>query len=999
MTKSYTFLNSEEKDKSRVLTRNETITPQSFVIRNEYGEYGVCHYHYATYDDWVKSPEYTIKTLHEISLGGPQKLKFDLDATQVDLNECDVSREELFDNVFTSAAEWLASLASISVDEAKSKIAIADSSNDRKFSRHLIITGYYVPDNSYARAFAELVHSHLPEVYRKFIDMQVYKPTQNFRMLDCHKVDNEDRPKRAITNHTKREFMITQVDGCEELTSMGRYKPPRKVATIAPSVHDVATIEKLMAPYADGQRFSGMKGNVAVYRRIKPSMCPICDTVHHNDNTIYGIVTNYNELIARCRHNSQSSILIGDLTPIGDISVPRPPDETIPEIVRPRCPKFESIPANFHLKEVNQKSIEDFCFDNYRCLIVKSGMGTGKTDSLVRYIDTLPSHAHVIIVSMRKTFTQEIMSRLKGFTAYNTKTGKLVENRIVVQFESLHRVQLAGLGDVTLVLDECESIITQMNPANPNNAESLATFQWLLRHSNKVLMMDAAAGERTYKLAGQTGMKVKIIDNSHVRNECNDIHYTEPTGFMRVFCEAAKVADKHPIVVASSSKAMANLFASCGRAQNPKLRIAVYTKDKTPEQVKELECVNKSWLNYDIVIYTPTITAGVSFTQPHFHKFFGWFMNTSCDYITAIQMMGRVRQIDSHEYHIHITKPSMTDYMLPMTAKAVDEALASNADMVINGVKINHNGLEVEIAPNGIDRIYRRTFAYNIHAMNVLHRCQSVAYYPQLFRALREKMGCKVLFAPREAIQPIADAIRNTLKKHKDRNYEIIANAIVNPDTEPIEKDVMTPDERAINDKIKLADDYHVPVEDITKEFVTKYSKNKVRRAFRNGNTFFGHTAKNISEIVSQRLPGLKDAIDDHSALLRGESPRMAVGVALLECIIGKNLTTDMYNAPIEIEKTRIIEGVREAATKLAAYQSFIGLNFKIDISQGTLIPYNVLIQSINKVAFELFGMKFATVRGSGGKAGTKVKLGVDKLFTVGVNPRTDMPALRPIKK
>jgi len=70
--------------------------------------------------------------------------------------------------------------------------------------------------------------------------------------------------------------------------------------------------------------------------------------------------------------------------------------------------------------------------------------------------------------------------------------------------------------------------------------------------------------------------------------------------------------------------------------------------------------VNEVFVNYDVLIYTPTLTAGVSFDMCHFDVMFCWFDPYSCNAETCVQMMGRIRELKDHEYYIHVTKADTT---------------------------------------------------------------------------------------------------------------------------------------------------------------------------------------------------------------------------------------------------------------------------------------------------------------------------------------------------
>jgi hypothetical protein len=69
---------------------------------------------------------------------------------------------------------------------------------------------------------------------------------------------------------------------------------------------------------------------------------------------------------------------------------------------------------------------------------------------------------------------------------------------------------------------------------------------------------------------------------------------------------------------------------------------------------KVFKNVDTEWVNYDIVIYTPTITAGVSFEVPYFHSVYAMFTNKSCGVESCLQMLARVRNLSANTINVYL---------------------------------------------------------------------------------------------------------------------------------------------------------------------------------------------------------------------------------------------------------------------------------------------------------------------------------------------------------
>jgi len=65
---------------------------------------------------------------------------------------------------------------------------VFDSSDEAKFSRHVIILGFHVQNYNEAKAFADEVVRNLDAKFRPAIDLGVYKSLQNFCLFMNHKV-------------------------------------------------------------------------------------------------------------------------------------------------------------------------------------------------------------------------------------------------------------------------------------------------------------------------------------------------------------------------------------------------------------------------------------------------------------------------------------------------------------------------------------------------------------------------------------------------------------------------------------------------------------------------------------------------------------------------------------------------------------------------------------------------------------------------------------------
>lgn len=61
-------------------------------------------------------------------------------------------------------------------------------------------------------------------------------------------------------------------------------------------------------------------------------------------------------------------------------------------------------------------------------------------------------------------------------------------------------------------------------------------------------------------------------------------------------------------------------------AVDRKYNVQLFTQDTNEKQrIEDLKDVQKAWTRYDALIYSPTISAGISFERKHYHRMFAYF--------------------------------------------------------------------------------------------------------------------------------------------------------------------------------------------------------------------------------------------------------------------------------------------------------------------------------------------------------------------------------------
>lgn len=1002
------------RQQSQVLELNEFFVADDpkFIVHNEDGRKFLVFDSYADFKSWFAVND--IQTLHEVVRGSqPQRLKFDIDCEAdkldalEDMSEPDWSNYEwwnsasprtrksrrLFDTIAGAIIECFADLYSIGLG-IEQDFTISDSTDATKFSRHIVITRFHVKNNEEAKFFTRYLLTLLPENIRKLLDPGVNKTTQNFRLPGCHKVGSS-RIKRVFQG-AEDSMLITQVGNTRALPALNIRA--EKSFNLITGVDEAAVI-KMAEPYADGLIFRNRKNNLFCYKRERPGHCQICERCHDADNTLYVSVSKGGYVRAHCFHG-KGSIEIGRVAfEEEEAKKERKPLQYGVEIVPSDFKPFAKVPAQFRIERFNEQYLHmcDFHEDRYDTLLIKANMGTGKTKQLLEYIKSLPEQIRIIVVSFRRSFTTEIKGKLGDtFVDYREEKGQICAVRVVIQFESLHRLSLPVGQQCLLVLDESESVIGQMENRQMSTAGTLRScwenFQWLVTNATKLIAMDAFADFRTYALLSYARKSVHMQLNTYtLANVGTDFYYHDRDSFLAAVYKEAPNARKSPFVVISTGKKQAIVIEGRIRKLCPRARVRSYNSDSTAEDRKDFENVNNAWKNVDVLIYTSTISAGCSFELPRFKKMFAYFSDKSVDYKTSIQMMGRVRDIASREYHI-FAKCTPSD--LPNSVREVEKAIAQKAE--ICNMETNPLNMPKFINASGEKEYALKDLYYHLHVGNIVHRCQSRNRFRWLFQQHRATMGVKLMWAEKSELSE--DKIETLRIEHnkalkeltQDENQRIAAAPAVD-DEEAYRLaniDLPTREQKEILIARRLTECYHVSQEEITCDFVKTYNKPKVMQIFRNleritPNESIADTVTKWRQTRAQNKVKSQESIDD-----------LNESTNLMKCMFAVDILNALLSDPgqeycravgrfrtKEVERAVLEQRIDKVVDDLRAKVDVVSLTFGIrkDILLKKRAKLKQKLELVNSILSATFDIKIAAVGRTGVR--TNFELAESDLF------------------
>lgn len=221
------------------------------------------------------------------------------------------------------------------------------NNNKKKQSYHVVVNNYCHANNIEAKAFYHHVTEKMSPENAKWVDMAVYNPTQQFRIVGSRKIGS-DRVKKFNKNwkyHDQEieheypekpedpdhEYVMQLEESMVGFCGSCRFLPPfdpraDQMKTYQDS-EDVTQEEAIEAIKLVGKagnidvndsrfpyKFLGINGPIIMLKRTKASKCKICNRVHENENPYLLVVGDEKNVYFCCRRsNDGKKLFLGKL--------------------------------------------------------------------------------------------------------------------------------------------------------------------------------------------------------------------------------------------------------------------------------------------------------------------------------------------------------------------------------------------------------------------------------------------------------------------------------------------------------------------------------------------------------------------------------------------------------------------------------------------------------------------------------------------------------------
>ena len=341
------------------------------------------------------------------------------------------------------------------------------------------------------------------------------------------------------------------------------------------------------------------------------------------------------------RRTIAAAIEYGEQSPL---DIPPPDEKPAPAPAAAWTP-----PADQRTSTVEQRYLEIPAIRG-KVLMVKSAMGTGKTESLSRLI---PAEASVLIITHRVALGEQQAQRFTTDFYKNHGHDLDGRRRLVISLDSLDKLPLSVKNAFEyVVIDESEQVLTHLagKTIKPSRRRGvLCCLAFFLTQARRVFYMDADLGVLSNNFAQRyhAADEITLLVNDYRPGGRQFVAMPQKNDVLAQL--ETNLNKGQTAYVAINSRRQVHALALSLQKAWPALRVIAISSENsnTPEIQHFIKNINSEIERYDVVITSPSLGTGVSIDTVYFDAVYligEAKTNTAAD---LHQMAGRVRTIKS----------------------------------------------------------------------------------------------------------------------------------------------------------------------------------------------------------------------------------------------------------------------------------------------------------------------------------------------------------------
>lgn len=297
--------------------------------------------------------------------------------------------------------------------------------------------------------------------------------------------------------------------------------------------------------------------------------------------------------------------------------------------------------------------------ENTKTLAIKSAYGTGKTKLIKNILNEFDVKS-VLFGSYRQTLTHELYGNFKDDGVKSYLDRNFESKKLICQIESLDRLletdsflnsDMEVPSYDLVILDEIEGILSHFRSSTLTEKERIFNLlKDIIHNSKKLLVLDGDFHNRSYDFIKYFGESI-ILKNIRKKNQKNFIFTSNRRYFEEEFEKS--INNNENINLVSMSSTLATFYYDKYKDTCKSVLHCAKSHDNYKESLKNVE---KFWIDYKLVIFSPHIEAGTSFAIEHFDKLYIILSPDSTSQRGLMQMCSRIRNFKGTDVLVYLNK-------------------------------------------------------------------------------------------------------------------------------------------------------------------------------------------------------------------------------------------------------------------------------------------------------------------------------------------------------
>jgi len=393
----------------------------------------------------------------------------------------------------------------------------------------------------------------------------------------------------------------------------------------------------------------------------------------------------------------------------------------------------------------------------------------------------------VVVIYHRISLNKALLEKWKsyGFELYSDIQDSVINlykhPRLIIQADSIYR--LSGPSDL-LILDEIESLHEHICGSSLLKKRSLV-FNTLVNYINnvkKIIVADGCLKDSTCEILQTNKKSIIKIENEYrtfshrkmnvITNYKAAIHkliqlveqgkkLVIPTNSKAIGEQLHKLIDeiiknKGTINIDNYVETFISLESNDSSEENTLIQNEIGSKIKRYDVNSPFDSI-QDWNKLDHLIYSPTITAGISYEEKTFDHIFGFFTNRSTSCESSLQMLFRVRNTISDDMFMYCADDNAF-FSLPFEDHElnsyIDNKMKSGNSLILES-EIEYDNYAMKAKKNDYYTFYRN-FLKKTHLSKDFHK--SFLY------GLLTSHGIKVVYLQEEIEKKDLNEINSKMK-------------------------------------------------------------------------------------------------------------------------------------------------------------------------------------------------------------------------------------------